>query len=403
MAEQDELENAKYVNNRTDKYFTKSQQIVEKFGDVEVAYGVFMRRDVLAALNPAIEFLTGFYPKSNPIPLQITRLFEEGAFVPDQKPMLAYSGSYAALGPMETLLLREIGVPCVSAINAYQMCTALPAAGFLDMHARHSPGDDMSALAAYGASVGSKQAKMQAAVGFVGTSQDRVARHYGTPCGVGTMPHAIIGYAGSTLKAAQMYVETHPQDNLTVLVDYFGQEITDALEVCDWWYNQYPAELRGHRGIAFRLDTHGGRYAEGLDFTKSVEIVADWIRSPGLSEYGVISAIFGEEAFAMMSNEMKDRLKRHLFGTGVSAANVINMRKKLSRANYHGAKIVASSGFNTFKCKVFGKARVPVDMVGTGSFLPDTMGETYATADIYRYGDNRSVKIGREKIFAGLK
>jgi nicotinate phosphoribosyltransferase len=43
-----------------------------------------------------------------------------------------------------------------------------------------------------------------------------------------------------------------------------------------------------------------------------------------------------------------------------------------------------------------GAARAPLDMVGTGSFLPATLTETYATADIIRYDGLRRVKIGRE-------
>jgi len=39
---------------------------------------------------------------------------------------------------------------------------------------------------------------------------------------MGTMPHALIGYAGSTLRAAEMFHETFPGEPLTVLVDYFG-------------------------------------------------------------------------------------------------------------------------------------------------------------------------------------
>jgi nicotinate phosphoribosyltransferase len=38
-------------------------------------------------------------------------------------------------------------------------------------------------------------------------------------------------------------------------------------------------------------------------------------------------------------------------------------------------------------------------MVGTGSFLPATLSETYATADIIAYGSVRRVKIGREFLF----
>jgi nicotinate phosphoribosyltransferase len=38
-------------------------------------------------------------------------------------------------------------------------------------------------------------------------------------------------------------------------------------------------------------------------------------------------------------------------------------------------------------------------MVGTGSFLPATLTETYATADIIRYGEVSRVKVGREFLF----
>ncbi len=69
-------------------------------------------------------------------------------------------------------------------------------------------------------------AKLNGASGFIGTSQDLTAHFYGMERGTGTMPHALFGYAGSTLRAAQMFVEAHPKDNLTVLVDYYGREFT---------------------------------------------------------------------------------------------------------------------------------------------------------------------------------
>ena len=42
-----------------------------------------------------------------------------------------------------------------------------------------------------------------------------------------------------------------------------------------------------------------------------------------------------------------------------------------------------------------------VYIVGTGSFLPATLTETYATADIISYDGVRRVKIGREFLFDG--
>jgi nicotinate phosphoribosyltransferase len=59
-------------------------------------------------------------------------------------------------------------------------------------------------------------------------------------------------------------------------------------------------------------------------------------------------------------------------------------------------KIVASSGFGVDKCRVMADAKAPIDVVGTGSFLPDAWSETYATADIVSYAGTPRVKLGRE-------
>ena len=393
---------AEYVRTRTDKYFTKSREVVEKFGDKSVTYGVFMRRRVICAINPAIECLREYYP-SAATPLKITRPYEEGAFVPDGKPLLTYTGSLASLLELETLILQRTGVACVSAYNAYKMAMNLPKAVFIDMHARHATGDDMTELAAYGAAVGSRMAKLAGAAGFVGTSQDLTAHFYGTERGLGTMPHALIGYAGSTLRAAQMFVEVHPDDNLTVLVDYYAREYTDALEVCRWWFQDYlPKDPRGARTLSLRIDTHGDRFAEGLSYEQSVDIVANWLHVP--NEYEAVRMVMGEEAFdADTLNVVKDRVRKVLFGTGVSLAAVIQMRGTLDAAGFNGARIVASSGFNPFKCKMFGNARAPVDAIGTGSFIPEAYGDTFATADVFMYDGRFDIKVGREKMFQGLK
>jgi nicotinate phosphoribosyltransferase len=59
-------------------------------------------------------------------------------------------------------------------------------------------------------------------------------------------------------------------------------------------------------------------------------------------------------------------------------------------------KIVASSGFSPAKCRVMAMAEAPIDVVGTGSFLPDLWSETYATADIIAFDGVPMVKAGRE-------
>jgi nicotinate phosphoribosyltransferase len=42
------------------------------------------------------------------------------------------------------------------------------------------------------------------------------------------------------------------------------------------------------------------------------------------------------------------------------------------------------------------EARAPIDVVGTGSFIPEAWSETYATADIVAYDGVKRVKVGRE-------
>jgi nicotinate phosphoribosyltransferase len=68
----------------------------------------------------------------------------------------------------------------------------------------------------------------------------------------------------------------------------------------------------------------------------------------------------------------------------------------LDQAGYGAVRIVASSGFGVEKCRVMADAKVPIDVVGTGSFIPDSWHETYATADIVEYDGVPMVKIGRE-------
>ena len=59
----------------------------------------------------------------------------------------------------------------------------------------------------------SARARRQAegAKGFVGNANDWTAHYFGAGAGYGTMPHALIGYAGSTLRAAEMFVRNLPR------------------------------------------------------------------------------------------------------------------------------------------------------------------------------------------------
>lgn len=362
----------------TDHYFRRTKEIVGRYGDVKVTYAVFMRRPVMAAYRLAVDWLKEVMAERGQA-VEVKSRFEEGAWVGAGEPMLLVTGSFFHLSDCETLLLQKLGAACVAAYNANQMCVDLPHVPFLAMDARHCAGSEMHEMMGYAASVGSEAARRAVgARGFVGTSTDLAAPYFGTTGGKGTMPHALIGYAGSTLRAAEMFHETYPDDDLIILPDFFGREVGDSLEVC----RRFP-ELAAAGRISVRLDTHGGRFIEGLDPQKSYAVL----------ERNVPKAIRGYRS----EGELKI-----LVGTGVSAAAIWHMREQLDRAGFEQVGIIGSSGFGPAKCKVMAYARAPLDVVGTGSFLPADWGETYATADIIAYGTERKVKVGREFLWTAL-
>jgi nicotinate phosphoribosyltransferase len=360
------------IGDWTDAYFNRTRGIVEKFGDCTVTYAIFMRRPVVSAPRLAIEWLKRVLDVRGAA-VEIDLRYEEGRWVGAGEALMYVTGPLTLLVDLETLLLQKLGPACVAAYNAAAMCMDLPKVSFLAMDARHCAGTEMAELMAYAASVGSKRAKQKEdAVGFIGNATDATAHYFGLDRGLGTMPHALIGYAGSTVRAAEMFHETYPDQNLTVLVDYFGREVADSLEVC----GHFP-ELSAEGRIAVRLDTPGSRFCEGLDPTASYAVL----------DRNVPRAIRGYRT----EEELRD-----LVGPGVSAAAIWYMRERLDEAGFDKVRIVASSGFGPHKCKTMAIANAPVDVVGTGSYLPDRWSETYATADIVEYDGKARVKVGRE-------
>jgi nicotinate phosphoribosyltransferase len=357
---------------QTDSYFLKSKAIVERFGDRDATYAVFMRRPVVSTPRLAIDFLERAAAE-RATRFDIDLAHSEGLLVGAGEPILYVTGSLGRLVDLETVLLQKLGPPCVAAYNAYAMCTELPKVAFLAMDARHCAGPAMAEMMAYAAAVGSAAARREAgAVGFVGCAADATAHFFGRQKGAGTMPHALIGYAGSTVRAAEMFHETFPEEPLTVLIDYFGREVTDAIAV-----GKRFAHLAAAGRLAVRIDTPGGRYCEGLDPQRSYEVLER------------------HAAHAIRGYRTEEEL-RYLVGTGVSAAAIWHLRQALDETGLATVKIVGSSGFGPAKCRMMAVANAPLDIIGTGSYLPELWSETYATADIIAYDGKPMVKAGRE-------
>jgi len=253
---------------------------------------------------------------------------------------------------------------------------SLPYVNFIAMDARHCAGAEMAEMMAYAASVGSAKARSETeAKGFIGNATDATAHYFGNEKGLGTMPHGLIGYAKSTLRAAEMFHETFPDDALYVLVDYFGKEVSDSLEVC----RRFP-DLAAEGRLGVRIDTHGGRFIEGLDTAVSY-------------------AVLNRHAPHAIRTYRTETELRWLTGTGVTAAAIFHIREKLDASGFDQVKIIASSGFSPRKCKLMASVQAPIDFIGTGSYLPELWGETYATADVIAYDGVQRVKVGREFLF----
>ncbi|MBO1326407.1 nicotinate phosphoribosyltransferase [Acetobacter sp. TBRC 12305] len=362
------------IRARTDSYFNRTRQIVSRFGDCTVTYAFFIRRPVVSAPAIMLAWLQNVMAERQS-PYSVEVVHPEGEWVGAGEPLVYITGSFTHLADLETLLLQKLGSPCVAAHRAYQIALSLPRTRFLAMDARHCAGYEMQELMAYAASVGGRAAQRDGAIGFVGTANDAVAPFFETSHGLGTMPHALIGYAGSTVRAAEMFHEEFPETDLVVLVDYFGQEITDALAVC----HRFP-DLAAEGRLSVRLDTHGGRFMEGLNPQESYAVV-------------------NRHAPGALRRFRSDKELRYLIGTGVSAAAIWKMREALDEAGFPKVRIVASSGFGVTKCACMADARAPVDVVGTGSYIPEWWNETYATTDIIAYDGVERVKMGREFLF----
>ncbi|MFT8719520.1 nicotinate phosphoribosyltransferase, partial [Acetobacter sp.] len=255
------------IRARTDSYFNRTKAIVSRFGDCAVTYAVFIRRPVLSATGMVEAWLKNI-ARERGIEILVEPVFGEGEWVGAGEPLLYITGFFSQLVDLETLILQKLGACCVGAHRAYQMALSLPKAQFLAMEARHCAGYEMQELMAYSASVGSRAAQKEGAIGFIGGANDATAAFFGETHGFGTMPHALIGYAGSTVRAAEMFHEVYPDTNLTVLVDYYGREITDGLAVCRRF-----SDLAAAGKVALRLDTHGGRFLEGLNPQESYAVL----------------------------------------------------------------------------------------------------------------------------------
>lgn len=387
------------TRRQVDKYFTRTRETLEEFGDKAGLWAVYLRVPSVAAFRRATGFMTRvlnelgapvtiadaageqtYEPRAGVTQpaVKIFLPYKEGEQVRGGgQPILYYYGPGSLVSELETGLLARLGPASVAAANTREMCRIWPEVDFIDMSARHCPDGAHNGFA-YGAAVGSDAAKAAFnAKGFIGTSTDEAAHWFGKAEGMGTIPHAAVNAAGSTLEAARRYHAKFPHLPLIFLPDFYGQEVTDSIAV-----GRHFNELEKQGRLAARLDTHGARFLEGLDLDKSHDIIEK--RAPH-----------------MLERKLSPLEQKWLFDKGVSVAAVFHMREQLDTAGLPNLRLVVSSGFSGEKCALFKEAGAPVNMVGTGSWLPDRLEETYAKSETLGYVNSAGVlelsaKDGRE-------
>ncbi len=101
------VEAAGPLTAQTDKYFTNTSRIVGAVGDVEVTFAVFMRRRVVAALEPAIRLAKALVPG-----VKIKRFVEEGEVVPSERKLMEISGSHeSACRKLKRCYCKKLAFP----------------------------------------------------------------------------------------------------------------------------------------------------------------------------------------------------------------------------------------------------------------------------------------------------
>lgn len=295
-------------------YFLKTKEIIEDFcPENEVVMQFFQRQEaVLCGTDEVIALIKEFATK--PEELEIHSLSDGDKITPFET-VLTIKGHYQNFGFLEGLIDGILSRRTSVATNVYNVVKAAASSGvqkpviFMgdrDDHFTQQAGDG------YAAFIGGSTAQATHAMNEWWGKQ-----------GMGTMPHALIQlFNGDIVAATKAYYKKFPEDDLTALVDYNNDVITDSLKV---------AREFGHLLKGVRVDT---------------------------------SRTLIDKYFLR---------NQHLLGTfdprGVNSELIFALRKALDDEGYQHVKIIVSGGFSESRIREFEKNFVPVDMYGIGSSL----------------------------------
>jgi nicotinate phosphoribosyltransferase len=322
------------------QYFLNTQKILIQQNNYSSAtMQVFQKKNnaTLCGIDEVVSLLkraTGIYKEKKWQSMWdklVVKSLLDGNSISAYEPVLHITGPYIAFAHLESLYLGILARRTLVATNCRSVVNAAkgkPIFFFADRfdHFLNQEGDG------YAARIG----------GVTAVCTEAQAKWFnGKP--VGTMPHSLIAMnLGDTVKASKMFLNSFPNSQLIVLVDFENDCVNTALNV---------ARIFGNKLWAVRLDT-----SENL-IDKSIQTSSEPLKN------------------------------------GVSALLVHTVRNALDKAGYRQVKIIVSGGFDQEKIKQFEKDRIPVDGYGVGSAL--LKGNNDFTADIVKVEGKRIGKEGR--------
>ncbi len=369
----------------TDKYFLRSQQILEAAGiNPTVGIKEFARgTGPVAGIDETVDVFERYAPD----------LDEDGAVWATEKdrfetkdPLMVIEAPIQDVIDLETMYLGVHSHHLTDAHPDYDVPDPdtfgeqVKAATEIYDEARRADGGTGIPLLYFGARhyhplQDNELAAAALENGAVQTSTDVGSSNIGED-GVGTTPHILTlalaseyGKENATRKTAELFDTYMPDDIPRVtLVDTFNREIDDALAVCEAMEERYGDEWEH----SFRVDTCGENVAQGAENYDLDDIFAgidlgDYAEGSGVRVAGVaalrdtlIDEGYGDNTDIVLSSGMGDPEKAAAF---VNAQNTY----------------VAETGYDLFKA------------VGAGSFADGV----HCTADMYLADGNLLYKDGR--------
>lgn len=323
-------------------YFKKTVEILKNFKhDQIITMQFFQRHDnvVLCGISEAIDLLK--FASPNYDDLEIYSL-NDGDIINSKEPVLKITGKYQDFGWLEGMIDGILSRNTSIATNSKQIIDAASHKDVLNMLDR---ADNYLTLASdgYASYIGGFRLFVtQASLEYI---DDKTVLQPS-----GTMPHALIqAFNGDTLKAADAFYKTYPNNKLVVLIDYENDCVNMATKIG----KHFKEKL-----YAVRLDT---------------------------SENLVDKFFINNKEYINQTNL-----------NGVSEQLVREVRKALDSVGCNHTKIIVSSSFSANKIKEFESKNVPVDIYGVGSALAKI--NIHFTGDAVLINNQKQAKFGRENI-----